>query len=1035
MKKVKENFSKFSKNIKKTMNKTGKKIKNNFNKFKTFCINNKQDVIIVVLAILIFIAGIFAIGALYSFITIFIILLITYHKKLIELIKSKLNKKNKSGGKMNHTKKETKGNTTLKVKNNNKKANSKKTKKDKKKKKSKLKTFFKFLLLFILLIIIVVMIGAAWFIYTIIQDTPDFDPEKLYAQESTILYDNQGNIITKLGTEKREKIEYDQISQVLIDAIVATEDSRFFQHNGFDLPRFAIASIYQALGVDAGGASTLTMQVSKNNFTTSIDTGIEGIKRKFQDIYIAIFQIEENYTKEEIIEFYVNSYYMGAGAYGVEQASITYFGKSASDLNLAEAALIAGLFQAPNAYNPYTNPEGAEERQSTVLYLMERHGYITAEQRAAADAIPVTSLLTTKSAETQAYAGFIDTVVAEVEEDLGVNPYTTPLEIYTTMDRTQQEHVEWVYASYAWENEVVQAGVAVIDTNTGAITAIGNGRTLGERAGSSNVYNYATDINKQIGSTAKPIYDYAPAFEFNGASTYTLIADEPYEYTNGPSINNFDGKFKGLMTTRVALIESRNIPALKTFQSVDNNSIYNFAVGLGLTPESTNGFVHEAHSIGGYNGQSPLDLAAAYAAFGNGGYYTEPYSYTKVVFRETEEVFEQKSQKTRAMSDATAYMTADILSETADYTLSRYANVHGIDYGAKSGTTNFDQDTFDKYNLPNNAVNDLWVGSTNTDYSIGLWYGYDKIDPNYITIFGNSQQNKLHQAIALGIFKDNSGFTQPSSVVSVTVENETFPDAKLPSPYTPESMLITELFIKGTEPTEVSDRYSQLENVTTLDASLEGNKITVSWNGIATPNSINMEYLTPIYESMWTGTDPGYLASALASRQSYNDTVMGSIVYKVYTQDSTGNLTYIGETADTTFTYNPTTNKAVTFVIKSSYTIFTANESSGTTLTYTPVGLDSVVSIELNGNKNIHLVVGDDYEEPTPSVIVLENLVKVENGITIKTSIKRHSDGQTGSLTSIPIDTTTADKYTITYIVTYGDVTETLTREIEIKES
>ena len=237
------------------------------------------------------------------------------------------------------------------------------------------------------------MVIVCAFFYMIVKEAPKFDPERLYRKDASILYGDDGKIYAKLGEEKREKITYDEMSEVLIDAIVATEDSRFFQHNGFDLPRFLKASLGQLLGRDAGGASTITMQVSKNNFTSTEAEGWEGIKRKFTDIYISIFQIEKRYTKQQILEFYANSYNLGAGAWGVEQASQTYFGKSARDLNLAEAAMIAGLFQAPSLYNPYVNPELTKERQETVLYLMQRHGYITKEERDAAAKIPIESLL------------------------------------------------------------------------------------------------------------------------------------------------------------------------------------------------------------------------------------------------------------------------------------------------------------------------------------------------------------------------------------------------------------------------------------------------------------------------------------------------------------------------------------------------------------------------------------------------------------------------------------------------------------------
>ena len=294
-------------------------------------------------------------------------------------------------------------------------------------------------------VIAFVSIMIVFFAYVVIK-APKFDPNNLKFTQMSELYDTDGNLISKMGNENRTEIEYDDLPEVLIDAIIATEDSRFFQHNGFDLARFAKASLGQLLGRDAGGASTLTMQIVKNNYTSTEASGFKGIVRKFTDIYLSIFKVEKKYTKKEIIKLYVNDSYLGNGAYGVEQASLNYFGKSVSELNLAEASFIAGLFQSPTYYNPYNYPERAEKRRQTVLYLMERHGYITNEERKIAQANPITSYIKTEqtnSAYSQ-YQGYIDTVVEELENEYNLNPYTTPLKIYTAMNKEKQDFVNKV---------------------------------------------------------------------------------------------------------------------------------------------------------------------------------------------------------------------------------------------------------------------------------------------------------------------------------------------------------------------------------------------------------------------------------------------------------------------------------------------------------------------------------------------------------------------------------------------------------------
>ena len=229
----------------------------------------------------------------------------------------------------------------------------------------------KSLFLIILLLGIIGILAFIVFFIMVILASPDFNVEKLERSETTIIYDNKKNVIATLGSEKREKLEYDELPEVLVDAIVATEDSRFFQHNGVDAPRFTKAVLGQLAGAsDAGGGSTLTMQVAKNNFTSREAEGLQGIIRKFTDIYLSIFKIERAFTKQEIIEYYVNEPFLGSNSYGVEQASQTYFGKPAKQMNLAEASIIAGLFQAPGAYDPYQDAEAAEALLNKLAMLL-----------------------------------------------------------------------------------------------------------------------------------------------------------------------------------------------------------------------------------------------------------------------------------------------------------------------------------------------------------------------------------------------------------------------------------------------------------------------------------------------------------------------------------------------------------------------------------------------------------------------------------------------------------------------------------------
>ena len=295
-----------------------------------------------------------------------------------------------------------------------------KQKKTKIKSKGRRKNVLKVLLLVFMVMCIMGMAAAGLFLGYIVKNAPEFNPTELYDTEPTTIYAKDGTEIAKLGTKIRTLVSYEELPQTLIDSIVATEDSRYFQHNGFDLPRFLKASFGQAMGKDAGGASTLTMQISKNKITVKDNEkegGIKGIIRKFTDIYMAVFKIEKNYTKEEIIEFYVNSNYMGADTNGVQDASQVYFGKSVSDLTLAESAMLAGIFNAPGYYDPYVNPDKCEQRRETVLYLLKRHGYITDEEYDIAMKLTVDKLIIPrKEVVHNNYQDFIDMVTYEVEE-------------------------------------------------------------------------------------------------------------------------------------------------------------------------------------------------------------------------------------------------------------------------------------------------------------------------------------------------------------------------------------------------------------------------------------------------------------------------------------------------------------------------------------------------------------------------------------------------------------------------------------------
>lgn len=834
---------------------------------------------------------------------------------------------------------------------------------------------------------------AVFFAYIIVK-APKFDPNNLKFTQMSELYDTEGNIITKMGNENRTEISYDDLPEVLIDAIIATEDSKFFQHNGFDLARFMKASMYQLVGKNGGGASTLTMQIAKNNYTSTESKGFEGITRKFTDIYLSIFKIERKYTKKEILEFYVNDSYLGNGAYGVEQASLNYFGKSVSELNLAEASFIAGLFQSPTYYNPYNYPERAEGRRKTVLYLMQRHGYITEEEKEIAENSPITSYIkkTQTSGTYSEYQGYIDTVVEELENEYDLNPYTTPLKIYTAMNRSKQDFVNKVMngEAWKWENENAQAGVVMTDSASGEVLAVGAGRNKN----SERSYNFATMTNKQIGSTAKPIFDYGPAVEYLGWGTVNYIDDTPTTYSDGTKISNSDGGYKGRLPLYQALGLSRNVTALKTFQQVSkeagNDKILKFASSLGITPEvDKNGKIHEAHSIGSFTGStkkeesrnSPMTMAGAYQAFSNGGYYIKPHTIKKFVYKDTDEVVETKSAKTRVMNDSTAYIINYSLNWSATEGLAKSAaGISGVQTAAKTGTSNFDEATRKRYHLSNKAVNDLWVCGYTPKQTITFWYGYADIRKGHSTTSSWSTRDKFYRNLAENLFdKDGSSFERPSSIEEISVIRNSIPLKK--ALYGG----VVGYFRKGTGPDETgTEQAEQLPSVSGITSSISGNTVHLKWNGISAEDMVNLNF------------DDSY----------------GTLGYDIYVKDgSGGSEVYVGTTTSTSYTHTTSYSNPV-YVIYTAYSNYKTNRSKGVEH---KVSVTSDFDVKIS---NSTIEQGKTFVDNKP-IIVLYNSVDVTDGATI-------------TLESGSVDTNILGTYKLTYKVTYQGKSKTVSRNVTV---
>jgi penicillin-binding protein 1A len=702
-------------------------------------------------------------------------------------------------------------------------------------KKSKRGLFKKILLSALIIGIVGLITGIGTFAYYV-QSTPALDETLLKVPVPSKVYGLDGELAAEIGGhEAREYVAADDIPDLVKDAFLATEDVRFYEHNGVDYRRLAGAVLANVTrGFGAEGGSTITQQLVKLSFLSTDKT----LKRKAQEFYLA-YQLESRFTKDEILEMYLNRIYFSNYAYGISNAAKNYYGKTLDELELHEAAMLAGLPQSPNRYNPITNPENAEARRNIVLGLMVKHGKITQEEADEAIAAPVDSTLTSdveKTNYSNKYNAFIDRVIEEISDQLGdVDPQADGLEIYTTLDVNAQEQVEYLLSDESGiphlDNEDFQAGIALIDTQTGEIRAIGGGRNHVKTG-----INYATDIRVQPASAIKPIIDYGPAIEYLDWSTYHQINDEPYSYSNGASIGNWDNKHKGYLSIREHLADSRNIPALKTFQEVGADRARDFAAELGIPLEEE---IVESYSIGGFNnGVSPLQMAGAYASFGSGGVYTEPYAVTKVVFQDGTSINLNKESEV-VMKDSTAFMITDMLKTSVRSGLATAANVPGLNIAGKSGTTNFPSEVLEQYSYPSGAAPSTWFAGYTPTYTAAVWTGFRKGGPdNYLRdIPSGSDDQRLSRIIFKQLMEhisttseDKADFPVPNSVVRVPIEKGSNPPLKA-SEFTPSDRITNEYFVKGTEPTEVSKAFDKLPAPSNFKAAYkeDSNQILLNW--------------------------------------------------------------------------------------------------------------------------------------------------------------------------------------------------------------
>lgn len=666
---------------------------------------------------------------------------------------------------------------------------------------------------FVVLICIGIGSGLGLFI-SYVKDAPAFDPNKLSPDETSFVYDKDGNLIAELhGEQNRVPVDIDQVPDSLKNAFIAIEDQYFYQHKGINI-RSIIGALWADLkhGSYQRGASTITQQLVKNIFLSPDKT----LKRKAQEAWIAI-QLERHYTKNEILQFYLNQIYFGHSAYGVESAAQTFFGKSVSKLDLAESAMLAGIPKSPSLYSPYLNFDKAKERQEIVLNAMVDMGFIskTEAEQAKKETLKLVGLKKAKADYKAPY--FTDFVIHEVAsqlqkeygltEDEAYNRiYNDGLKIYTTLDMNIQEAAEKALANpknYPYTKAdkngtpQPQAAAVVIDPHTGYIKAMVGGREHQQKLG----FNRAFQAFRQPGSAFKPIVVYTGAVDM-GYTASTVVDDSPVSYPSGSgrvwTPENYTRNYKGLTTIRTAIANSVNVVAVKVLKNIGIDRGIEYAQKLGIKDLVLSGSKNDRQltvALGGLTkGVTPLELASAYGTLANQGVHIEPVAVLKVVDKNDKVLIENKPDQWFAVSKQVAYIMTDMLrSVITEGTGTRLAGLP-FPVAGKTGTTSDNKD--------------VWFVGYTPQLVAAVWMGFDEPTP-MSHVAGGYQPALIWKQIITVAQKElpTETFIKPEGIVGpITV---CIDSGKLPTELCfkdPRGARVRgEYFIKGTEPTSFCD--------------------------------------------------------------------------------------------------------------------------------------------------------------------------------------------------------------------------------------
>lgn len=628
------------------------------------------------------------------------------------------------------------------------------------------KSLAKKIILGVLAFILLMVVGGATLFFVYASQAPRLTATRLESSGSTIIYDASNHKITSLGTENRDYAHSNEIPQQLKNAVVSIEDKHFYKSHGVDPFRIAGAAWANLTGGSNGlqGGSTLEQQLIKLSYF-STKRSDQTLKRKAQEAWLAL-QLDRMYDKDQILTFYVNKVFMGNGCYGMQTASRYYYGKSLKNLDLAQTALIAGIPNAPTDYNPYSNKQLATQRRNEVLDAMANNGKITAAQAAQAKQESITYGLKKQRPASQVSkkAKIADPYLKQVIADAkakGYDPYSGSLRIYTNLNMDYQKKLYNLAnddTSFIFPDNKFQIAATVVNPRNGAVIAMLGGRKTG------NVtygLNRAVQTERTNGSTAKPLMDYGPAIEYLDWATYHVLDDSKYVYPGtNIQLNDFDHSYKGKMTMRQALIESRNTPAIRALQSVGITRSQDFIQKLGFSYKKDLEF---QNGIG--MPSSTLQNAAAYAAFANGGTYYKP-SYIRTIVTADGDVKNYSNSGTRAMKSSTAYMITDMLKQVITKGTGTGARIAGIYQAGKTGDNAYPDDVASQF--PASADMDSWFNGYTKQYSMSIWTGYDHpYEPgNYLSPSASRLASQFYQQMMAYMMQDkeSTDWTKPSDV-------------------------------------------------------------------------------------------------------------------------------------------------------------------------------------------------------------------------------------------------------------------------------